>query len=73
MDACPPYSAKEDTGSSKDGGMLSVSGPNPSHCCCDDLMMTYSYSFAEDVWNQVRTHFLDAYRYTHGFFPYLYQ
>lgn len=59
MDACPPYSAKEETGNSKDGGMESVSGPNPSHYCCD--LMTHSYSFAEDVWNQqVRTHFLDA-------------
>ena len=37
---CPPYWAKEETGSSKDGGMESVSGPNPSHyiCCCYYLM-----------------------------------
>jgi hypothetical protein len=39
MEACPPYWAKEETGSSKDGGMESVSGPNPSHYYCRDYLM----------------------------------
>lgn len=43
MEACPPYWEKEETGSSKDGGMESVSGPNPSHCCCDDYLMMIMY------------------------------
>jgi len=43
MEACPPYWAKEETGSSKDGGMESVSGPNPSHYCCDYLMYVLIY------------------------------
>lgn len=34
MEECPPYSEKEETGSVNDGGMLGVSGPNPSHCVC---------------------------------------
>ena len=45
MEACPPYWEKEETGSSKDGGMESVSGPNPSH---------YFDYVIVDFWNQVR-------------------
>ena len=41
MEACPPYWEKEETGRMKVGGMESVSGPKPSHCCCIIVLSLY--------------------------------
>lgn len=54
MEACPPYWEKEETGKVKDGGMESVSGPNPTHCNIFDV-----YRFSERA-RLERAHYLDA-------------
>jgi hypothetical protein len=59
MEACPPYCEKEETGKVKDGGIDSVSGPNPSHYI---ILSIHNIIILLDVWNrQVRTEFIFSY------------